>query len=96
MNNNNYPFWIKKHLERLNYLEITFHSHFFKRKYRNISDELCKEAIKDGKIVLIKSLWPGKIVFKKYFGKENETYVVVVLFKLDRIEVRTAWKKEGR
>ena len=98
MSNNYYPFWIKKHLERLNPKEtdITFHKHFFKRKHRNITEETCIETIKEGKIIMIRSLWPGKITFQKYFGKENMTYTTITFFKRNRIEVRTAWKTKGK
>lgn len=98
MSNNNYPFWIKKHLDRLNRLnvELTFNEHWFKRRHRNLEKEKCVETVRIGKVVLLKSLWPGKIVFKKYYGKDNETYVVVALFMKHQIEVKTAWKKIGR
>lgn len=98
MSNNYVPFWIKKHLERLNPKDanITFNKHFFKRKHRNIDEEICIETIKEGKVVMFRSLCPGKLVFEKYSGKEHLTYTIVAFFKSDRIEVRTAWKKEGR
>ncbi len=98
MSNNYHPFWIRNHLERLNPKEsnITFHKHFFKRKHRNIPEEICLETIQEGKVVIIRSLWPRKLVFKKYFGKEHITYTIVTFFRRDRIEVRTAWKTEGR
>ncbi|MBI5065299.1 hypothetical protein HZA97_03600 [Candidatus Woesearchaeota archaeon] len=98
MDYNRYPFWIRRQLERLNVNEanITFNEHYFKRSHRNITEETCIETIKQGSVIMFKSLWPGKLVFTKYFGKENQTYTVVTFFKEDRIEVRTAWKKEGR
>ncbi len=99
MNNNYAPFWIRKHLERLNANEVQINFDLYltrKLSTRNLEDEKITDTIRNGRVILLKSLWPGKIVFEKYFGKENETYIVVTIFMKHHIEVKTAWKRNGR
>ena len=99
MSNNYYPFWIKKHLERLNAKEVQINFDLYLTKKlctRNLEDDKIIETIRDGRVILLKSLWPGKIVFERYFGKENETYIVVTIFMKHHIEVKTSWKKKGK
>ena len=74
--------------------EITFSLHFIKRwKTRDIEIEKVEETARTGRIT-----YPGrrKVTLERYFGKENETYCVVCLVNDDFIEVKTAWKREGR
>ena len=97
MSYNNLPFWIRKQLERLNpkKAQTSFAPHYFKRIHRGLSTELIVETVRTGKVVLLKSLWPGKITFSRYFGKENVTYFVITIFEKHKIEVKTSWQKKG-
>ena len=91
--------WIEEIIKRLNRrnAEITFNPHLFDRKeYWNLDLDKVEETIKTGKIFVKKCEEPNKICFKRYFGKENITYTVIVRYHNDFIEVKTAWPKKGR
>lgn len=91
--------WIEdltKRLER-NKSEITFNPHLFDRKeYWNLELGKVEETVRNGKIFYKKCEKPNKICFKRYFGKENVTYTVIVRYHKNFIEVKTAWPKKGR
>ena len=77
--------------------EITFNPHLFDRKeYWNLDLDKIEETIKTGKILLDKCELPNKICFSNYFGKENITYVVIVKYHKNFIEVVTTWPKKGK
>ena len=74
--------------------EIMFHPHFVKRwKTRDIDLGRVEDTARTGKIF---ERTGEKRGFKKYYGKENETYIVIAMIEEDFIEVRTAWKTKGR
>ncbi len=91
--------WIEdmtKHLNRKD-AQITFDSHVFdRRNYRNLDLDKIEETVRTGGIVDDKCEQPNKACFRKYFGKENTTYVVIVRYHKTFIEVKTAWPKKGR
>lgn len=72
--------------------EITFDPHLFDRKeYWNLDLDKIEEAVREGDIYEEKCEEPNKICFKRYFGKENITYIVIVRYHKEFIEVKTAW-----
>ena len=77
--------------------EITFDPHLFDRKeYWNLDLNKIEETVRSGKIFEKKCDAPNKLCFKKYFGKENVTYTIIVRYHKDFIEVKTAWSRKGR
>ena len=77
--------------------EITFDPHLFDRKeYWNLELDKIEETARTGKIFDDKCKKPNKLCFKRYFGKENTTYIVIVRCYNSFIEVKTAWPKKGR
>jgi len=91
--------WIDDLTERLDRKrsEITFDPHLFDRKeYWNLDLTKVEETVKTGKIFYKKCEEPNKICFKRYFGKENVTYMVIVRYHENFIEVKTAWPQKGR
>jgi len=54
---------------------------------------MVEETIKTG-IKLNKS--SRKLVLERHFGKSNETCRVVCIIEEDFLEVKTAWKRQGR
>ena len=91
--------WIKKLVERHNIkkVEITFNPHVLMREIdRNLDIDNIVETIRNGKIVVKKSKRPDKLCFKRYFGKENKTYFVIVVVHKNYFEVITTWLKKGR
>ncbi len=76
--------------------EITFDPHVFERKSsRNLEFEKIKKTVREGHLLKGKCQTPNKICFEHYFGKENQTYVVVTRFHHNFIEVKTAWIRKG-
>ena len=74
--------------------EITFHPHFVKRwKTRELDIDKVEDTVKTGKVFEKINCKRG---FRKYYGKENESYIVYVLVEKDFIEIQTAWKVKGR
>ena len=91
--------WIEELDRRLNRkkAEITFDPHLFDRKeYWSLDIDKVEEAIRTGKIFEEKCEEPNKICLKRYFGKENITYTVIVRYHKNFIEVKTAWPTIGR
>lgn len=77
--------------------EITFSPHLFRRKqYHNLDLDKIEETIREGTPFIDKCQEPNKICFQKYFGKENSTYIIIVRYHHEFIEVKTAWLKKGR
>lgn len=77
--------------------EITFDAHLFHRKeYWNLDLDKVEESVRTGKRFIEKCEKPNKICLKRYFGKENLTYTVVVRYHKNFIEVKTAWPTKGR
>ena len=91
--------WIEDLTRKLNRktAAITFSPHLFDRKeYWNLDLNKIEETVKNGTIFEEKCELPNKICFKRYFGKENITYTVIVRYHDNFIEVKTAWPKKGR
>ena len=91
--------WIEELMKKLNRknAEITFDPHVFDRKeYWNLDLDKIEETVRTGKVFDGKCETPNKICFKRYFGKENVTYTVIVRYYQNFIEVKTAWPKKGR
>ena len=77
--------------------EITFDPHLFDRKeYWNLDLDKIQETVRNGKIFEEKCEQPNKLCFKRYFGKENVAYIVIVRYHKNFIEVKTAWPAKGR
>ncbi len=77
--------------------KITFNPHLFDRKdYWNLDLDKVEETVKTGRIFHEKCEEPNKICFKRYFGKENTTYTVIVRYHKELIEVKTIWPTKGR
>ncbi|MBI2667237.1 hypothetical protein HYX17_00530 [Candidatus Woesearchaeota archaeon] len=91
--------WIKlleKRLDRKK-AEITFDPHLFDRKeYWNLDLDRIEETARSGKVSENKCEKPNKLCLKRYFGKENITYTIIVRYHKNFIEVKTAWPKKGR
>ena len=91
--------WIEDLMKKLDRkkAEITFDPHVFDRKkYWNLDLEKIEETARTGKVFESKCETPNKICFRRYFGKENVTYIVIVRYHNDFIEVKTTWPKKGR
>ena len=77
--------------------EITFDPHVFDRKeYWNLDLDKIEETVRTGNVFEEKCEKPNKICFKRHFGKENTTYIVIARYHNNFIEVKTAWPKKGR
>lgn len=77
--------------------EITFSPHVFDRKeYWNLDLEKIEETVRSGEPFPDKCEEPNKLCFRRYFGKENVTYTVIVRYHKYLIEVKTAWPTKGR
>tara|TARA_Y100000310_G_scaffold342243_1_gene444543 strand:- start:945 stop:1223 length:279 start_codon:yes stop_codon:yes gene_type:complete len=91
--------WIEELLDKLDMkrIQITFDPHLFDRKdYWKLDLDKIEDTIRCGKIYVEKCEKPNKVCFTRYYGKENLTYVVIVRFNENFIEVKTAWPKKGR
>lgn len=91
--------WESELLERVNRktIEIAFDPHLFERTaYWNLELDKVEETVREGKIFPTKCEEPNKLCFKKYFGKENTTYTVIVRMHKDFMEVKTVWPNQGR
>lgn len=83
-----------KELQEIRKSIITYGFHFIKRwKTRDIRIDRVDETIKTGKPIYSRG---RKIILKRYFGKDNETYCIVCLLRNNFIEAIKAWKKKGR
>ena len=77
--------------------EVTFDPHLFDRsEYWNLDLDRIEETVKTGKIFQKKCEKPNKICIKRYFGKENITYTIIVRYHKDFIEVKTVWPTKGK
>lgn len=77
--------------------EITFNLHLFNRaEYWKLDLDKIEETVRTGNVFDEKCEKPNKVCFKKYFGKENITYTVIVRYHKNFIEVKTAWPRKGR
>ncbi|MBU2639785.1 MAG: hypothetical protein KKG75_03725 [Nanoarchaeota archaeon] len=91
--------WIEDLEKQLNRkkAEITFDPHLFDRKkYWNLDLDKIEETVRTGKVFENKCEKPNKICFKRYFGKENITYIIIVRYHKNFIEVKTVWPTKGR
>ena len=91
--------WIEGLVRRLNRkkAEITFDPHLFDRKeYWSLDIDKVEEAIRTGKIFEEKCELPNKLCIKRYFGKENITYTIIVRYHKNFIEVKTVWPTKGK
>ena len=85
--------WIEALMKKLDRKksEIAFDPHVFDRKeYWNLDLDKIEETVRAGKVFDDKCELPNKICFKKYFGKENITYTVIVRYHKNFIEVKTS------
>lgn len=77
--------------------EITFDPHLLTRGLeRDFDIDFVEETVRTGDIVEEKCESPGKVCFRKYHGKQRQTYTIIVLYHQDFIEVKTAWLTKGR
>ncbi len=91
--------WIEKLPAGVNRrtIRITFNPHLIVREsHRNLDLDRVEETVRTGKPNARKSTPPDRICFRRYFGKENLTYDVVVVVHQNYWEVITAWIKRGR
>lgn len=91
--------WIRDIIQRLNRkrAQITFDPHLFDRvDYLDIELGKVEETVRTGKVFERKCEKPNKVCFKRYFGKENITYTIIVRYHENFIEVKTVWPKKGR
>mgnify|MGYP001558291931 FL=1 len=91
--------WIADLMKKLDRkkAEITFDPHVFDRKeYWDLDLDKIEETVRTGKVFDKKCELPNKICFKRYYGKENVTYIVITRYHNYFIEVKTAWPKKGR
>lgn len=77
--------------------DITFDPHVFdKTEYLNLDLDKVEETVRTGTIYEEKCEEPNKLCFKRFFGKENIMYTVIVRYHLDFIEVKTVWSSKGK
>jgi hypothetical protein len=77
------------------YNRITFCPHAFERGvFRRLSLDNIEETVRSGTIYAKRSRFP-RVCIRRYFGKENFTYFVIVQCHVDYCEVITAWKRKG-
>lgn len=91
--------WFFELTEKLNRKKaaITFDPHLFDRQeYRNFDLDKIEETVRGGAVFEEKCEMPNKLCFQRYFGKDNLTYIVIVRYHQNFIEVKTAWLKKGR
>lgn len=87
---------VLRNSERISGTPKNFFEIFDRKEYWNLDLDKIEEAVRTGKIFEKKCEMPNKICFKRYFGKENITYAVIVRYHKNFIEVKTAWSKKGR
>jgi hypothetical protein len=76
---------------------VTFDPHLFDRaEERILWLERIEDAVRTGKVIDEKCEQPNKLCFCRYYGKENESYIVIARFHKDFIEVKTAWLRKGK
>ena len=64
--------------------------------FENLDEGNVEKTARTGKIVIKKCKYPRKVCFQRYFGKENLTYVVIVVYHKYHIEIKTVWTDKGR
>ena len=75
--------------------EIVFNTHIFKREYNKRMLDKIEEIITTGKEIKYVTTYPKKCI-RRYYGKENKTYFVIIIEHNETIEAITSWKKKGR
>ncbi len=76
--------------------EITFDPHLFTRQLeRNFDIDFVEETVRTGEVVEEKCE-THKMCFRKYHGKEKQTYYVIGIFHDNLIEVKTTWLIKGK
>jgi hypothetical protein len=89
--------WINLLLLRRKVISITYSAHAIERnEFWNLNLDKVEKTIRIGRIDYEKSKRPEKVCFKRYYGKENITYVVITRFYSEHIEVKTLWAIKGR
>ena len=58
--------------------------------------DLVEETVRTGKVIIKKCERPNKLCFRRYFGKINESYDVILRVRDNLFEAITAWKRKGR
>jgi len=90
--------WIREQLNRLDRKKarIIIHAHALeKAAHERFTIEQLRETVQTGRLVEKKCGYPNKLCFKRYFGKENRSCVVIMLFEKEHIEVVTIWQTDG-
>ena len=59
---------------------------------RNLDLWKVDETLRTGSIIKSRA---NKLCLSRYFGKDNETYVVIIQVRKQSIRVKTAWKRKG-
>ena len=76
--------------------EIKFTGHVLdKLLMLSLEKAIVFDIIKTGRVIRHKSS-ENKIVLRRYYGKCNKTYYLVVQIKLNFAEAITIWQKQGR
>ena len=89
--------WISFLLLRRKIINITYSANAIERnECWGLDLDKVEETIRIGRIDYEKSERPEKACFKRYYGKENITYVVITKFYSEHIEVKTLWAIKGR
>lgn len=96
--------YIKSFLNLRKHVNIDFDIHLFQRlSERNVNERYIEKTLRDGKINYDKcKRFPDKgydkICTYRYFGKENITVEIIVLFHEPFLtaEVKTVWLHKGR
>lgn len=91
--------WIEERERRVNRKSsvVTISAHALDRAaYWNLDLEKIEETMRFGTLWKDKCEFPNKICYQRYYGKENITYVTIVKYYQDFIEVQTIWPQQGR
>ncbi|MFH1590198.1 MAG: DUF4258 domain-containing protein [archaeon] len=76
--------------------KVRFHKHFlFRKKHRNVNLDIVFETLETGRINSKKSKGT-KLCVERFFGKTNQTCVLIVNNYERFIEVKTVWFKKGK
>jgi len=90
--------WIRWQLNRLDRKKarIYVHEHAIEKEaYENLTVSHILETVKTGKVAINKCEYPEKICFKRYFGKEKRSCVVITRFEKRHIKAITIWQTAG-
>ncbi|MBI2574730.1 hypothetical protein HYV82_02485 [Candidatus Woesearchaeota archaeon] len=91
--------WCVNLLRRINRAKIAISCdrHLFKNiSNRNFELDKVLETVRTGRVDIEKCAYPNKLCLTRYYGKENKTYIVIVIVYEHHLEVRTVWLKDGR